>query len=777
MTVAGTRETVGSQVMQQTGIQCFNCKGYGHYAKECRKPKRTEPMLIGYEENWMKRLYERNWKHITEHGKDSGPVSPDESSSTGSAIGTGSKIMMLKFLNEIVYISYRVNQTIHIVSTQLRDIMMVDNLCHPRLAPDRKRTMTLDNESRSKLKKDYVEIVDQTWFKHTSDYFRVPTAHDMELLIKTLLMPLSIKSQNDSFRFEHELKTEMHEDFEYVKSLENEVDELESEKADFSNMYDLLIEECVSKDVTCSYLHSLSDLNAHTELQCLYLHKVKECECLAIKLSKQTESVNKEVHNNLLKSFSKLEKHSISLELALQQCKEHMKNNSVCKENGSNVFRKEREQYHEIQDLKAQMQDKNIAISELKKLIENCKGKSVETQFDKPSVVRQPNAQRIPKPSVLGKPTPFSNSPEMRSFQTKQSVNKTNVSDGLFKQVTQQNLPKIRKQAVRNTNVIAPGPSRNHPKHLSFQSPKEFVGSNYMVHNYYLEKAKKSAQLQKDRDVNGKPSMINPARLPNTANGCKPKPRNWQASMSSRVSNKDVHIEGEHRKQKPFLKSNDLRCPTCKKCLFSANHDECVLEYLSKLNPRASAQNKDAKSHKTTKRYMPVEKTRESKRPERQIPSGHRFSKKKTTTVPEKTMTPRSCLRWKQTGKIFKTVDLRWVPTGKLFNSCTGKVDSEPTHGLIVDNPHIHACKQTLGLSAGTSFNGQKQQRINLNADALYNAPFLNVQMTSVHISSGLVLHQMTSDHNRSELGILVHSNEPSSSKLVPKVVPTCKYY
>ncbi|GJW14150.1 hypothetical protein Tco_0018283 [Tanacetum coccineum] len=30
----------------------------------------------------------------------------------------------------------------------------------------------------------------------------------------------------------------------------------------------------------------------------------------------------------------------------------------------------------------------------------------------------------------------------------------------------------------------------------------------------------------------------------------------------------------------------------------------------------------------------------------------------------------------------------------------------------------------------------------------------------------------MTSDHNRSELGIQVHSNEQSSSKLVPKVVP-----
>ncbi|GJZ76224.1 hypothetical protein Tco_0640689 [Tanacetum coccineum] len=46
------------------------------------------------------------------------------------------------------------------------------------------------------------------------------------------------------------------------------------------------------------------------------------------------------------------------------------------------------------------------------------------------------------------------------------------------------------------------------------------------------------------------------------------------------------------------------------------------------------------------------------------------------------------------------------------------------------------------------------------------------IEMTSVNISLGLVLHQMTSDNNRSELGIHDHSNEPSSSKLVPKVVP-----
>ncbi|GKC27648.1 hypothetical protein Tco_1034942, partial [Tanacetum coccineum] len=72
--------------------------------------------------------------------------------------------------------------------------------------------------------------------------------------------------------------------------------------------------------------------------------------------------VSKEVYTELSRSFAKLEKHSISLELALQQCQEQMKNNTVYKEKTSNVFLKECEQYFEIQDLKAQLQDKNIAI-------------------------------------------------------------------------------------------------------------------------------------------------------------------------------------------------------------------------------------------------------------------------------------------------------------------------------------------------------------------------------------------------------------------------------
>nr|GFC10795.1 hypothetical protein [Tanacetum cinerariifolium] len=42
MNVAGARENVGSLVVQQSGIQCFNYKEFGHFAKECRKPKRVK---------------------------------------------------------------------------------------------------------------------------------------------------------------------------------------------------------------------------------------------------------------------------------------------------------------------------------------------------------------------------------------------------------------------------------------------------------------------------------------------------------------------------------------------------------------------------------------------------------------------------------------------------------------------------------------------------------------------------------------------------------------
>ncbi|GJU62820.1 hypothetical protein Tco_1244655 [Tanacetum coccineum] len=138
-------------------------------------------------------------------------------------------------------------------------------------------------------------------------------------------------------------QTKWHDDLEYVKALEKEIDEVESEKADFSHRYDLLLEEVTDEKLT-------------------------------------------------------------------QFAKKML-----------NVFQKEREQSRGNYSLKLNARQEH-GDNELKKLI-------------------------------LEKPTIFKFS-ELRSFQTNQSVNKTNASDGLFKPVTQQNLPQNRNQAVRNINVL-----------------------------------------------------------------------------------------------------------------------------------------------------------------------------------------------------------------------------------------------------------------------------------------------------------------------------------
>nr|GEY29006.1 integrase, catalytic region, zinc finger, CCHC-type, peptidase aspartic, catalytic [Tanacetum cinerariifolium] len=438
MNVAGARENVGSPVVQQSGIQCFNCKEFGHFTKECRKPKRVkdsayhkEKMLLckqaekgvslqaeqydwlaNTDEEIIEQELEAHYSYIAkiqevptadsctnseplehvqndtgynvfandlQHSEQSKsisntcivetndsnviPDSPDmcdddiqddqnDVESDDERVALANLIANLKLDTEfqkyktfndrtVDYdkLERKLNETLGQLAQ--KDIEIKEGLVKQKtkIITDLKLKEEYDIDKMLSLEKQLKflneivykqsqsiqtihmlapkEIVDNAWVKHTKDQFRAPSAKDMEIPIQTYLMPLALKTQNDSFIFVHELKQEMHADLKYVKSLEKEIDKLESNKAEFSNMYDMILQE-------------------------------------------------------------------------------------FWNEQALNVFRKEREQYIKIQDLKAQLQDKNIAISELKKLIEKGKGKFVETKFDKPFVVRQTNAQRIPKPSVLG---------------------------------------------------------------------------------------------------------------------------------------------------------------------------------------------------------------------------------------------------------------------------------------------------------------------------------------------------------------------------------------
>ncbi|GJR41708.1 hypothetical protein Tco_1309811 [Tanacetum coccineum] len=172
--------------------------------------------------------------------------------------------------------------------------------------------------------------------------------------------------------------------------------------------------------------------------------------------------------------------------------------------------------------------------------------------------------------------------------------------------------------------------------------------SNDMVHNHYLDEARKKTQ---ERDRNSKTSVMPSARFQSTADGSKPKPRrNNQTSRSLPVSKSSrvtitVVPKADHSGSSSFSDSKNFVCSTCHKCVFNANHDACITKLLKEVNSRAKIQ-----SHKTRNSNKPVDQKSHTQKPGRQIFTGHRFSPNKTSAVYEKT-SPRSDLRWKPTGK------------------------------------------------------------------------------------------------------------------------------
>ncbi|GKE10933.1 hypothetical protein Tco_1414484 [Tanacetum coccineum] len=257
------------------------------------------------------------------------------------------------------------------------------------------------------------------------------------------------------------------------------------------------------------------------------------------------------------------------------------------------------------------------------------------------SVVRQPNAFQSERPN----------------FSKPRFASQVDVNNDLSKPFTPHYLPKVRESVfAKPHHVIAPASSWN--------SSKESYGSNDMAHNYYLEEAKKKTQ---DKNRNLKPREMPSARTHHSPN--------------------TYHS----RNPSSFLDSKHFVCSTSQKCVFNENHDACITKFLKEVNSRVKVQ-----SPKTRNNNKPVEPKFHTQKPGKQIVTGHRFSPNKSSTVHEKTTTPRSLLRWIPTGRIFNTVGLRWVPTGKIFNSSTTKVDCEPSNGSNEDITNPYECNQTL---------------------------------------------------------------------------------
>ncbi|GJX04020.1 hypothetical protein Tco_0189936 [Tanacetum coccineum] len=398
---------------------------------------------------------------------------------------------------------------------------------------------------------------------------------------------------------------------------------------------------------------------------------------LICNLKNQIKSV-KEASNeaNVKHDIDVLE--TINIELESSVAKLLAENEKLNKEN-EHLKQTYKELYDSIKKTRIQTKDPNDS------LIAQLQGNSVDIKFAKPSILEKPVLQPPRNQSVVRQPNAFKS--ERPNFSKPRFASQVDVNNVLSKPVTPYYLPKVREYVLAKPHhVIAPGSFRN--------SQEEPYGSNDMAHNHYLEEARKKTQ---ERNRNSKPSVMHTTSLQNTTNGSKPNTRsNNQISRSLPVSKSScgmsngVSLVDHSRNSSSFSDSKKCVCSICHKYIFNTNHDDCITKILNKVNSRAKIQSPKIKNNN------PVEPKNHTHKPGKRNGIGQRFSLNKSSAVHEKPHTPRSYLRWKPTGRIFKTVSLRWIPTGKVFIDSTTKVDSEPPNGSNDDITNPYECNQTL---------------------------------------------------------------------------------
>ncbi|GJZ47824.1 hypothetical protein Tco_0601656 [Tanacetum coccineum] len=370
-----------------------------------------------------------------------------------------------------------------------------------------------------------------------------------------------------------------------------------------------------------------------------------EAHCIALELKYQNQSLKSGQHGQILnetsnkakieKEIDVLETMNIELEHSVATLR---KENETLKQHYKDLYdsikitrSKTTEQTTSLlannAELKAQIQEKVFAIAALKNDLRKLKGNSVDTKFDKTSVLGKPVLPSLRNQSVVRQPNAFKSERAQMSKQRSLKIYLPKKTESAF---------------AKPDHMIASSSSRNSSKNM----PR--FSSNDMVHNHYLDAAKKKIQ---ERDRNSTTSVPTSARIQTTTDDRKPNPRsNSQTSRSL-------------------------------PCVFNANHDACITKLLKEVNSRAKIQ-----SHKTRNSNKPVDQKSHTQKHGRQIFTRDRFSPNKTSAVYEKTSS-RSDLRWKPTGRIFKTVGLRCIiqcKAGKSQSMVAEKDDISETSARMV---------------------------------------------------------------------------------------------
>ncbi|GJW85788.1 retrovirus-related pol polyprotein from transposon TNT 1-94 [Tanacetum coccineum] len=363
---------------------------------------------------------------------------------------------------------------------------------------------------------------------------------------------------------------------------------------------DRLLQKIMSQDVLLTVMNYMSLNNDYVNMEMQECESCEKCLNLDAELSK-----SKQAYNDFLKNYSQLEKHCISLEASMQLQQEVFQNDESC----VNQNAVEIQEYFEINDLKARLQDKDKTICKLKDTIkslrENTKEENVNHECDLEPINKE-----------------LENSVEklLSENERKEIVKNvvhtpsaTTIAPGMFKldlvSLPHRELDFVYKYATRIQellvyvqdtcpNAITPSPKKvavtpmNNVKKVRFAEPltsssniKQVESSNTSDSNTLVLSSigvNCSTNCGSKPPSNKKNDSITQTPSRNKKNKVEAQPR--KVNKMNRVVKPVCDVDVKHSLSNANFK---ILYATCNKSMFDGVHDKCLLDLVKNGNNRS----------------------------------------------------------------------------------------------------------------------------------------------------------------------------------------------
>nr|GEY18217.1 hypothetical protein [Tanacetum cinerariifolium] len=334
-----------------------------------------------------------------------------------------------------------------------------------------------------------------------------------------------------------------------------------------------LLEQAISVDIVNIVVHANVNYACKT---------VNECErCVTIKTELQMDFIKTECYDTLFKKYTTLEKHCISFEVDNQLKQELFQRNNSFSQQSAPTF----DQLFEINDLKAQSQEKVTVIMKLKKRLKslsgNVKEEKIKTELEEIETINIKLDHRVTKLVAENEHLKQTCKQLYDSIKSLRVQSKEQCDD-LIKQVN----IKYGENSDLNASL--------QEKVLVITTLKET-----------LSKLKGKAIVNEAVTLH----PIDPELLKIDVAPLAPKLQDHPRIVRLRLNKKKSVVVTKAISSVPNSKSNvnsNLKCATCNGCLFSDNHDLCVLEFINSVNARVKS--KSAKKPVNRKIWQPTGK-------------------------------------------------------------------------------------------------------------------------------------------------------------------------